>query len=367
MQELFRRLVSEAPELRTFREDKPTLLVSWWCTFYAVTVILFRVCGRYVRTERIFKEDGIMLAAIVPLFARMALVHVILLFGTNNAVITELSVESIQHRELGSKFVLASRIIYAAYLWTVKYSTFMFISTLAESFWQNSHKILMRCIHTFLIITFVAVVVSDLAACQPFTHYWQVIPDPGIKCRGGYAHLITMGIANVITNFTLFLFPLPAIIISRLSKKQKASIIFRLALPLLSTAFNMYQIPRVIHTLGAQPTRSLMASIDILLATFTANAVVLASLLQDRGYKKTKFKQRSVDMGRKMELMTARSHASVVGGRNNRWSSDEDLIIEGERRNGPIRLQVLKGERPFSDVSGLEKPDKAKLQEIRVA
>jgi hypothetical protein len=112
--ELLRRLASEAPELRSFHDDKPTLLVSWWCTIYAVTIILFRVCGRYVRTERIFTEDGIMLVAIIPLLIRMGLVHVVLLFGTNNAVITGLSLENIQRREIGSKLVLVSRIMYAA-------------------------------------------------------------------------------------------------------------------------------------------------------------------------------------------------------------------------------------------------------------
>jgi len=110
--ELPRSLVSEAPELRTFRDDKPTLLVCWWCTFYAVTVILFRVCGRYVRTEKIFTEDGIMLLAIVPLFIRMALIHVVLLYGTNNAVVTKLSVEDVRRREIGSQLVLVSRIMY---------------------------------------------------------------------------------------------------------------------------------------------------------------------------------------------------------------------------------------------------------------
>lgn len=112
--ELLRRLLSEAPELHTFRDDKPTLLVSWWCTVYAVTVIFFRVCGRYVRTERIFAEDGIMVIAIVPLFFRMALVHVVLLYGTNNVASTELSAEDIRRREIGSQLVLVCRIMYAA-------------------------------------------------------------------------------------------------------------------------------------------------------------------------------------------------------------------------------------------------------------
>ena len=114
MMDLLRRFVTAAPPLRTFHDDKPTLLVSWWCTFYAITIILFRVCGRYIRTEKIFVEDGLMLAAVVPLLMRMAFVHVVLLYGTNNTVTTDLTALEIQHRQTGSQMVLASRIMYAA-------------------------------------------------------------------------------------------------------------------------------------------------------------------------------------------------------------------------------------------------------------
>src|SRR5437016_14106376 len=94
------RFLTEALDLRTFHEDKPTLLVSWWCTAYAITIILLRFCGRYVRTEKVFSEDGIMLLAIIPLLMRMAFVHVILLFATNNTDVTALTAENIRRREI---------------------------------------------------------------------------------------------------------------------------------------------------------------------------------------------------------------------------------------------------------------------------
>ena len=60
-------------------------------------------------------EDKIMAVSIIPLLSRMALVHVILRYGTNNAIIPDdLGPEGIRRRELGSKLVLPSRILYAA-------------------------------------------------------------------------------------------------------------------------------------------------------------------------------------------------------------------------------------------------------------
>lgn len=105
---------SPPPPARTFLEDKATLLVCWWCTCFAAVIILFRVTGRFIRSEKLFKEDWLAFATLIPLFIRMALVHVILIYGTNNAITTDLSPNDIQRRETGSRLVLGSRIFYAA-------------------------------------------------------------------------------------------------------------------------------------------------------------------------------------------------------------------------------------------------------------
>ena len=74
---------------------------------------MVRISGRYVRTERLFREDKIMAWSLVPLLARMALVHVVLIWGTNNTTSEGLTPLNIQHREIGSRLVLVSRIMYA--------------------------------------------------------------------------------------------------------------------------------------------------------------------------------------------------------------------------------------------------------------
>lgn len=121
-------------------------------------------------------------------------------------------------------------------LWAIKYSTSMFLRTLTESVWKRQHQKLLRYLHIFLGLTFLATVVADLGACQPFSHYWQVVPDPGPACRTGSAHLYTMGVLNIVTNLVLIIFPIPIIWKAKISRRQKASIMVRLALPLLSIA-----------------------------------------------------------------------------------------------------------------------------------
>ena len=108
-----RNLYSPAPPPRSRVQDNPTLLVSWWCTGFALAIIVVRLCGRYIRTERFFKEDKIMAWSLIPLLARMGLVHVVLIWGTNNTTSKGLTPLEIHHREIGSRLVLASRIMYA--------------------------------------------------------------------------------------------------------------------------------------------------------------------------------------------------------------------------------------------------------------
>ena len=55
-----------------------------------------------------------MALSILPLLGRMGLVHVILRWGTNNTLVEGLSAQDIYQREIGSKLVLPSRILYAA-------------------------------------------------------------------------------------------------------------------------------------------------------------------------------------------------------------------------------------------------------------
>lgn len=102
------------PERRTRVANNPTLLYSWWCTIFSLVIIGFRLSGRYIRNERLFREDKIMAWSIIPLLARMGCVHVVLIFGTNNVDTSTLTDPvKIHHREIGSRLVLAARIFYA--------------------------------------------------------------------------------------------------------------------------------------------------------------------------------------------------------------------------------------------------------------
>ncbi|KAL2844247.1 hypothetical protein BJX68DRAFT_269775 [Aspergillus pseudodeflectus] len=314
---------AEPPGIRTRLDDNPTLLVSWWATGVSLAIILTRVSGRYVRIERLFREDKIMMASIIPLLTRMALVHVVLIWGTNNTTLEGLSEEDIRHREIGSKLVLVSRICYAMFIWAGKLTVCEFLNRIAGMTWRRSVRIFLIFIYYFLASTFIAVVIATLAECQPFTHHWQVIPDPGPKCRSGVANLITMGACDIITDLILVAFPIPLIMMTNMSARRKFALVTLFALSLILVGITGYRIPAVIDHKGSQQYRSLLASLEILAATAVSNAVVISSFVRDKGVKKVKYKKTigSASVNESLDHSSTR-RATIT---HHQWGSDSDL------------------------------------------
>ena len=105
-------------------------------------------------------------------------------------------------------------------LWIAKFTISEFLKRLTSQVWKRSYERMLQFIRWFLALTFAAVIVATLAECQPFYLYWQLIPDPGPRCRQGYAQLITMGASDVITDLLLVCFPIPIVIKSAMVLKR---------------------------------------------------------------------------------------------------------------------------------------------------
>ncbi|ETN41403.1 uncharacterized protein HMPREF1541_03338 [Cyphellophora europaea CBS 101466] len=286
--------------------------------------------GRWVRTEKLFVEDKIMCWAIIPLMVRMAFVHVVLIWGTNNTITVGLSHTEILHRETGSKLVLAARIIYAAFIWMTKLSILEFLKRTTTTTWSRTYNFILRFTYGFLLLTFVAIIIGTLTECTPFPHYWQVTPDPGPQCREGLVQLIIMGVCDIVTDVVLIAFPIPVVLRSSMPFRKKFSMIILFCLSAILIAITSYRIPSTIDRKADQPYRSLLASLEILAATGVSNAVIIGSFIRDKGVKKAKFRaasigdaDSSIGTGNGLQrVMTARSAAVTL----NHWGSDEDLV-----------------------------------------
>ena len=308
---------SSPPPLRQFSDAKPTLLVSWWITAFCTVLILLRLAGRYIRVERLFFEDKLCALALVPLYIRIACVHIVLLYGTNNVDLAgvDLSQAKINRHITGSQLVLASRIFYAATyvqhipanktyreliinrLWALKFTTLEFLNRLAGASMKKVYLRQITFLRYALFASFLAVIISDLAECRPVSHYWQVTPDPGAQCRQGFAQLLTTGASSAIIDIILIAFPVPIVLSTRIPTKRKVLLVLLFFFGFITVGVTVYRIPKVIQHHGDQVYRSMWASIELFAATTVANLVALGSFLRDSGVKKTKFRQEEGSSG----------------------------------------------------------------------
>lgn len=269
-----------------------------------------------------------MLWSIVPLMIRMAFIHPVLLWGTNNTTGLALSDQDIENRSLGSRLVLASRIFYAIYIWIAKVTVLEFVQRIIGTSWTKFYERGAQIIYTFLGLTLVAVIVATLAECRPFTHYWQVVPDPGPACRTGSTQLITMGTCDIVTDVVLIVFPIPLVIMSKMPLIKKVSLVLLFLLSFVLIAITGYRMPSTIERHYSQQFRSLLASLEILAATCVANVIVIGSFLRDKGVKKAKFRAGSIDDDADGSVLSRPATRTMpkpsVAQRH--WGSDEDLV-----------------------------------------
>jgi hypothetical protein len=207
-------------------------------------------------------------------------------------------------------------------LWTLKSAILEFFKRLTSATWEGSYRHVLTAVRVILVATFVASVISDLAECQPFDHYWQVVPDPGGQCRQGYAQLLTTGICNILTDLLLVFFPIPIILRSQMGAKRKVQLVLLFSMSLPVVACTLYRVVNVIFAHGNQQTRSLLAAVEVLFATTAANALVLGSFVRDRGVKKKRFKYGSVAESMERSEGSRSRRPTVV----RHWGSDEDLV-----------------------------------------
>lgn len=289
-------LYTDPPAIRPFSDDKPILLVSWWLTLFCTAVIVLRVLGRYVRMEKLFLEDKIAALALIPMYLRIACVHVVLVYGTNNVELVSkegvhLSQQSLDRRVIGSRLVLATRFFYFTTLWTLKTITLLFFNRLVGTAGKSKYNLTLRFLQITIGLTFIACFISNLSECFPVTHYWQVSPDPGGQCRQSYVHLLVVAACSILTDLLLVVFPIPILIQSRIKFKRKVLLVSLFCLGLCTVAITLYRVPDILEEKGYQGTRTMWASVEILVATFVNNAIALGTFVRDTGPKKKRFKQ----------------------------------------------------------------------------
>ncbi|KAJ6043411.1 uncharacterized protein N7446_001610 [Penicillium canescens] len=259
-----------------------TLIILWVFTWVAIGLIVLRLLLRKVKGLTFVLGDYFAMGAILCALVRLALVHVILIWGTNNMSTTfrhthHFTPEEIRRREIASKFVLTNRVFYNSYLWLQKLVLLdTYRRLLRHLRWEKATMI--SYIGIFAA-TYVTVQIVTFTECDPFNHYWIVLPDPGICCQA-QLQLIVLGVLNVITDLMLIALPIPILILVKRSTVEKLQLAVLFAVGLFIVAITIARLPQNAKNPTAQVNRTTWASIELLAAAIVANAPVLYGLLK---------------------------------------------------------------------------------------
>lgn len=97
--------------------DDPTLLIHWLFSCLALLVMVVRLIWRKVAKQPFNLGDYLTMAACLCALTRLGLIHVVLVWGTNNVSATLRATHTftsteIYQREIGSKLSIVNRVFY---------------------------------------------------------------------------------------------------------------------------------------------------------------------------------------------------------------------------------------------------------------
>lgn len=98
-------------------QDDSTLIIHWVFSWLAVLIMAVRLIWRKMAKQKYILGDYLTMAAIVCALTRVALIHVVLIWGTSNMskayrATHNFTDAEIYQRQVGSQLSLANRIFY---------------------------------------------------------------------------------------------------------------------------------------------------------------------------------------------------------------------------------------------------------------
>ncbi|KAE9366783.1 hypothetical protein N431DRAFT_495177 [Stipitochalara longipes BDJ] len=257
-----------------------TLYILYIFTGFAMFLMIFRVILRRVRGQKWNLSDYLTMSCMFFLLARTSMIHVVLVWGTNNVpkiyrhfhTFTE---KEIYQRETASKLLLVSRTMYNTYLWIQKGIVLLLYRRILFGLpWTDK---VINAYWGILGATYVVIQVVTFTDCRPVYLYWQVVPDPG-TCSEALGQLIILGALNIFTDILLIILPMPALFEIRRSFPAKLRLFGLFSIGIFLVVITVIRLPLNFDHGMYQVNRTTWASVESFGAAFVANIPTLYTL-----------------------------------------------------------------------------------------
>ncbi|GJP88411.1 hypothetical protein AnigIFM59636_003675 [Aspergillus niger] len=129
------------------------------------------------------------------------------------------------NRIIGSKIQIAGWATYTALINSLKLSMLVFYTRLMDGLGRR-YRVPIWIGFALVIGSFVACMITILAACRPFNKNWQIYPDPGNSCQPAISKPVIAATfaANLATDPYLVLIPIPMLWKSSLKLVKKIAV-----------------------------------------------------------------------------------------------------------------------------------------------
>jgi len=328
-------------------DTEVTIVITWVFTWLAEALMALRLIMRKLRKQDFNISDYITVAAMAFLIIRLAMVHVVLIWGTNNIQADfrdshKFTAQEIYQREIGSKLTLAVRAVYNNYAWLQKGVVMFLYKRMFHALpWMDRP---MKIYWFILFATFVVAQVTLFTECHPFYLYWQVLPGPGV-CVEALTQLLVLGLVTILTDVMLIVLPMPILFRVKRSFKEKLQLVGLFSIGFILVAMTIARLDENYSSGALQVNRTIWASVEAFASAFVANMPTLYTLRrrsntsngtmmsrsstrpdseEERGIKVT----RSVELDVQYESPTFPKRAVMSDGGDSwdKQSSEEELI-----------------------------------------
>ncbi|KAI1199826.1 hypothetical protein F5X97DRAFT_112615 [Nemania serpens] len=253
-------------------DTRPAENANYVTAALTLSVLITRISLSIWRRERIDTSIILVVASIVVVVGRTVATIYYLRFGNAADAIKHAHYYKMSESDnvkAGGILILVARVLMTTILWLQDCLLLLLYSRIIYGVkWA---ALVVKTTWVTAAVTYVAVILVTFLECRPIYLYWQITPYPG-HCLQAYAQLLTQTVSNIILDIMLIGVAWPLVGLKKRTVAEHITLYTLFALGTFAIVVSIIRIVTVQYSGSSQVTRSLWASVQMVVATFLANA-----------------------------------------------------------------------------------------------
>ncbi|KAI0503205.1 hypothetical protein F5B22DRAFT_559969 [Xylaria bambusicola] len=249
-----------------------TGMVNYVLTGLTLFILISRIVLTLIRRDQIDASFALVVSSILIVIGRIVTNIYYLRYGNAADAIKHAGYFDESNHEyikIGTILVLLARVLITAIIWLQICILLIFYSRITRG--VNWVAKVTTVTWALVGATFIGIILVTFLECRPISLYWQTSPDPG-ECVHAYGQLITQTVSNIVLDLLLIAIAYPIICLRKRTVAEHITLYTLVALGTFCIVISILRLVWVHDSGSAQVTRSLWASVQMLVSTFVANA-----------------------------------------------------------------------------------------------